>query len=198
MCEPFAIGVYAVRQSAVKSDDSIAVLGAGPIGLSCLAAARSQKLSKIYMTEIIPERLETASRNGTAWTGNPHEEDIVESILDQVPGGVDIVYECAGKQETIDQAVDVLCPGGKLMLIGIPREDRISFKIDLLRRKEITVINVRRQNACTQAAIDLIASGRADVDFMVTHHFDFERSKEAFDLVADYKEGVIKAMIHIT
>ena len=69
--------------------------------------------------------------------------------------------------------------------------------VDKMRRKEITIVNIRRQNKFTQKAVDLIASGRVNVDFMVTHHFPLEETQKAFDLVADYRDGVIKAMIRI-
>ena len=81
------------------------------------------------------------------------------------------------------------------MLIGIPTVDRVSFTVDKMRRKEICVQNVRRQVDCVQDALDMIDNKDFDVDFMVTHHFPFEETKEAFDLVANYKDGVIKAMI---
>ena len=81
------------------------------------------------------------------------------------------------------------------MMRGIPREDRISFRIDLARRKEITVVNVRRQNRCTEEAMELVSSGRANIDHMVTHHFRMDDSEKAFNMVADYKDGVVKAMI---
>ena len=82
------------------------------------------------------------------------------------------------------------------MLVGIPEVDRISFAIDTLRRKEICVQNVRRQNDCVQrgAGPDR-APARSDVDFMVTHRFPLAQTQEAFDLVADYRDGVVKAMI---
>jgi threonine dehydrogenase-like Zn-dependent dehydrogenase len=110
---------------------------------------------------------------------------------------VDVVFECAGQQETIDQAVELLKPGGKLMLVGIPRLERISFIIDKIRRKEITIVNVRRQNNCTQMAIDLIATGKVKVDFMITHRFKLEQTQQAFDMVAEYRDGVIKALIEL-
>jgi len=69
--------------------------------------------------------------------------------------------------------------------------------IDQCRRKELTLANVRRQNGCVQAAIDLIAAGNVDVNFMLTHHFAFDQTAEAFDLVANYRDGVIKALIGI-
>jgi len=77
------------------------------------------------------------------------------------------------------------------------RIERISFPIDILRRKELTLINVRRQNDCTQKAIDLIASGKIHVDFMITHRFELEQVQQAFDMVARYSDGVIKALIEI-
>jgi L-iditol 2-dehydrogenase len=197
LCEPLAIAVYAVEQSGVRSGADAAILGAGPIGLSCLVSARARDVGACYVTEKIPERVDVARRGGASWIGNPLDQDVVGAILKQQPLGVDVVYECAGQQETVDQAIELLKPGGTLMLIGIPREDRISFAIDQIRRKEITIVNVRRQNGCTQAAIDSIASGRIDVDFMVTHRFGLDRVKEAFELVADYRDGVVKAMVEM-
>jgi L-iditol 2-dehydrogenase len=197
LCEPLAIAVYSVQQSRVSPGADVAILGAGPIGLSCMVCAKAQGARACYMTEKIGERVDMARKGGAAWVGNPLKEDVVAAILDQQPLGMDVVYECAGQQETVDQAVDLLKPGGKLMLVGIPREDRISFAIDKLRRKEITLINVRRQNGCTQAAIDLIASNRVSVDFMVTHRFQLDRVQDAFELVAGYRDGVVKAMIEM-
>ncbi len=195
LCEPFAIGVYAVQQSAAGPPMAVGVLGAGPIGLSCLAAVRAQGVEAVYMTEIIPERIEIARQAGADWVGNPQREDVLAAVADRCPEGLDVVCECAGRQETLDQAVEMLKPGGKLMLIGIPREQRVDFCPDLIRRKEISMINVRRQNHCTPKAIDLIAQKKVDLDFMITHTFRFDQTAEAFDLVADYRDGVVKALI---
>jgi L-iditol 2-dehydrogenase len=197
LCEPFAIGVYSVKQSRVGKGARVAILGSGPIGLSCMAAARAAGAAKVYMTDKIDARLAVAGKAGADWTGNPGKENIVDTIRGQEEGGVDVVFECAGRQETLDEGVDVLRPGGTLMVVGIPRAERVSFSIDQIRRKEITIVNVRRQNRCTKKAMELIASGKAKVDFMVTHRFGFERCKEAFDMVAGYKDGVVKAIIEV-
>jgi L-iditol 2-dehydrogenase len=197
LCEPLAIGVYAVKQAFLQENAAIAILGAGPIGLSCLVSAGAEDVNACYITEKIEERVEAARKNGATWVGNPNKEDIVKEILKQAPAGVDVVFECAGQQETIDQAVELLKPGGKLMLVGIPRLERISFMIDKIRRKEITIVNVRRQNDCTQRAIDLIASGKTKVDFMITHRFKLEQTPQAFEIVAEYLDGVIKALIEL-
>ena len=197
LCEPLAIAAYAVKQSRLPKAADVAILGAGPIGLSCMVCAKAEEVRTCYMTEKIDERVKVARNGGATWVGNPLTEDVVASILKQQPLGMDVVYECAGQQETVNQAVDLLKAGGKLILVGIPREDRISFAIDYLRRKELTIVNIRRQNACTQMAIDLIASGKVKPDFMVTHRFKLDRVQEAFELVASYRDGVVKAMIEM-
>jgi L-iditol 2-dehydrogenase len=197
LCEPLTIGFYSVRQSRLPQGADVALLGAGPIGLSCMLCAKAEGVRTCYMTEKIPERVQMARKAGATWVGNPSQEDVVMSILHQQPLGMDVVYECAGQQETVDQAVDLLKPGGRLILIGIPREDRISLSIDKIRRKEITIVNVRRQNGCTRATMDLVAARKVQADFMVTHRFQLDQVQEAFELVAGYRDGVVKAMIEM-
>ena len=195
LCEPLSIGVYSVRQADLPASAAIAILGAGPIGLSVLLAARAEATAAAYVTDKIEDRVKVARSAGAAFAANPDHEDVVRAILERAPAGMDVVFECAGEQETVDQAIELLHPGGKLMLVGIPRVERISFIIDRMRRKELTVINVRRQNKCVQAAIDLVASKRIDADFMITHRFPLGRTQEAFELVDGYRDGVVKAMI---
>ena len=81
-----------------------------------------------------------------------------------------------------------------LVLVGIPPEAKYTFDMDLMRRKEIAIQNVRRQNHCMDKAIELISNG-LPIDQIVTHHFSPEETQQAFDLVASYQDGVIKAMI---
>jgi threonine dehydrogenase-like Zn-dependent dehydrogenase len=199
LCEPLAIGMYAVRkatQNLKLKTQNYGILGAGPIGLSCLLVSKAENVSRfIGVTEKVEGRIEAAKEAGATWVGNPEKEDIVAAILKQKPAGLDVVFECAGQQETIDQAIELLKPGGKLMLIGIPRSARISLVIEQIRRKEISLINVRRQNECTQTCIDWISSGKIKPDFMITHRFKLEQTQEAFDMVSEYRDGVVKALI---
>lgn len=194
--EPLAIGVYAVKQSVPMKGARIAVLGMGPIGWSVMLPAFASGAEAVYCTDKIDERVKAAREGGATYVGNPDREDVVAEILKREPLGMDVVFECCGQQEAIDQGLELLKPGGKFMMIGIPEVSRISFAIDQMRRKEICVQNVRRQRGCVQEALDLIESGRIDVGKMITHHFDFPQSKEAFDMLCDYKDGVIKAMIN--
>lgn len=197
LCEPFAVGVYAVKQTQMPKNANIAILGSGPIGLSCMVAAQTEQPKAIYMTDRLDYRVEVAKKAGAAWAGNPEKQDIVKPILEFQPLGLDVVYECAGEQSTLDEAIELLRPGGKLILIGAPRFERVSFIIDKLRRKEITIVNIRRQVGCTQTAIDLIASGRAKLDFMITHRFKFAQTQDAFNMVAGYHDSAIKALIEV-
>ena len=196
LSEPLSIGYYAVQQSVPMEGARIAILGSGPIGLSVMIAAKYKGAAKIYMTDKIDDRVEMATQHGADWAGNPDKTDVVADITEAEPLLLDAVFECAGQPETIDQGISLLKPGGKLMLIGIPRSDRVSFDINVGRRREICIQNVRRQNECVLPTVEMMGSGKAPVEFMVTHRFPFEKSKEAFDLVAGYKDGVVKAMIH--
>lgn len=193
--EPLAIGVYAVKKSIPIKGATIGIFGAGPIGLSVLMPAKAQGAKKIFVTDKIDARLDLAAKCGADWCGNVNKFDPSEKITSIEPMLLDVVFECCGQQEAIDAAIDTLKPGGKLVLIGIPEIGRISFQIDLMRRKEICVQNIRRQVGCVQDALDMIDDKLFDVDVMATHHFKFEQTKQAFDLVAGYKDGVVKAMI---
>jgi L-iditol 2-dehydrogenase len=194
--EPLAIGVYAVRLAGMDLRDmNIGILGFGPIGMSVMLAALDKEASRIFVTDLIDERLEIAGKTGAAWTGNPDRSDVVADIKRMENTHLDVVFECCGKQEAVDQAVELLKPGGKLMIVGIPQFDRWSFPVDKLRHKEISIQNVRRQNHAVEETLELLNSRRVDVRPMVTHRFPFSRTKEAFDLVAGYQDGVMKAMI---
>ena len=195
LSEPLAIGIYCSRMSGRTPGSRVAILGSGPIGLSVLLAEKARGVHKLYVTDKIPERLAMARRIGAAWTGNASGRALVGKILEREPLGMDVVYECCGQQEAIDQAVDLLEPGGRLLMVGIPTVDRVSFRIDRMRRKEICVQNIRRQVDCAEVALDMLASGRIRAGAMITHKFSFEDTKKAFDMVAGYKDGVVKAMI---
>lgn len=197
LVEPLSIGVYSAKLALPLKNTRIAILGCGPIGLCTLRSCLKQGAKKIYATDKIGSRLAAARHAGALWTGNPDKQDVVSAILRQEPKQLDTVIECCGQQSAVNQAIELLKPGGKLVLVGIPREDSISFPIDVMRRKEICVQNVRRQNECIQPAIDFIESGKAGLDFMITHRYDLNHVKEAFDLVDKYRDGVIKAMIKI-
>lgn len=197
LCEPFTIGLYSVLQAGISGGEKIAILGSGPIGLSCLVAAKSFGIETAFVTDKIEKRTHVALSAGAFWASNPDKQNVIEGIYSRTKSGVDVAFECAGEQSTLDEAVEVLRPGGTLVIVGIPRTRRVSFSIDRLRRKEISIVNIRRQNQCDEKAIELVSTGKANIDFMITHTYSLEDTKTAFDLVESYSDGVIKAMIEL-
>jgi L-iditol 2-dehydrogenase len=194
LIEPLAIGAYGARLAGDLRGRSIAILGCGPIGLSVLLAARLAGVERIFVSEPLEIRRAFARRCGAAWGGAP-DDALVKDILRQEPLGMDAVLECCGQQAALDQAVELLKPGGTLVLVGIPEVDRVSFNIDLLRRREITIRNVRRQNGCDELGVELVKSFPELTAAMVTHRFPAAQTQAAFDLVAGYQDGVVKAMV---
>ncbi len=196
VAEPLSIAIYSVARSIpMTADTRIGILGAGPIGLCTLLAARAAGGKRIYVTDPIAPRREAARALGAIWAGDPHADDVVAAIRQREPLELDVVFECCGRQEALDQAAELLKPGGKLMITGIPEGTRVSFDISRLRRNELTLYNVRRQCDCMERAIDMIASGTIDVEPLITHRLPLRETKRAFDLVADYADGVIKAVV---
>ena len=196
--EPLSIGVYAAQMANLAPGLRVGIVGSGPIGLCTLLAIRAQVKAAVYVTDLVNERLAVARACGAAWTGNPRSEDVLASIRQLEPLGLDVVFECAGEQAAIDQGVEMLKPGGTLLIIGIPEVDRISFNINLIRRNELRIFNVRRQNECVEPAIELISSRRVNVSPLVTHHFPLEETARAFEMVSARKDGVVKAIICIS
>lgn len=197
LSEPLTIGVYAVKLAQMIPNLTIGILGCGPIGLSVLTASSVYLPHNIYVTDKLNYRLDFAKRHGATWIGNPTQIDVVSDIKTHEPLLLDIVFECCGQQEALDQAINLLKPGGKLMLIGIPETDKITFRINELRRKEISIQNVRRQNESVEDCLMLLNSGTVDVNPWATHRFKLTDAAKAFDLVDNYSDGIIKAMIDI-
>lgn len=195
--EPLSIGCYTAQFLEHHQAQQVAILGAGSIGLSVLLSATVRGISRIYATDKLDYRLAVARKMGAGWTGNPDQVDIAAEIREENPEMMDAVVECCGQQDALDQAIDLLKPGGALLIVGIPENDRISFDISKIRRKEIVIQNIRRQNRCMQPALDLVEQRRIDVKPLLTHSFSLFESSTAFDLVTNYRDQVIKAMIEL-
>ena len=197
LVEPLSIGHYAVKLSGALKGQKIGILGCGPIGLSVLLSAQVAGASAIYVTDRLDYRLEVARKQGATWFGNPDRTDIVREIIQREPMELDVVFECCGQQTAFDQALELCKPMGRIAIVGIPEADQSSFAVHDARRKGITFINVRRQNECVEPVIDLIHEGRIKPDFMITHRFSLDQADRAFEILADYRDGVIKAVVDI-
>jgi L-iditol 2-dehydrogenase len=209
MVEPLSIGMWAQRLAPPLAGKKAAILGVGPIGLCTLMAMKAACGDcEIFATDLLEYRLELAKRLGADWTELaeaqdmraqiPHSRDLrTHGTRSSAPREFDVVFECAGKQETLDRGVEILKPGGTLVAVGIPEGNRISFDMNLVRRKELRIQNVRRQNECVSDAIELAAGGRINLGSMVTHHFSLDQTQQAYELVAGYGDGVVKAVIEV-
>jgi L-iditol 2-dehydrogenase len=196
LMEPMGIGLHAVRLARLAVGETIAIFGSGPIGLCTLLAARAAGAARVFMTDLVPERLDLARRMGADAVLNPQEGDPVQWVLSETGGrGVDATFEAAGVQDTLTQSCLAAMRGGRALLIGIPAVDELTMPMHECRRSELWIQHVRRSNNEAAACLPLVASGRIDVKPMATHFFPLERLAEAFDLVHRYADGVIRAII---
>jgi len=195
LAEPLSIALHALQLAGGSPGRHIAVLGTGTIGLCLILEAKAAGIPEVWATDKVEARVAASRRAGATWAGNPDQGDIVKSILAARPLGLDSVFDCSGDQAAIDQAVELVKPGGRIFLVGIPLAERVPLKFRTLRRKEIALQNVRRQNKCLEKALQLIREKRIDVAWLATHTFKLEEAAKAFATAADRTDGVLKAAI---
>ena len=198
MLEPLGIAIHTVDLAHLRPGYTVAVLGAGPIGLLTAAVAKAAGAGAIWMTEPLDYRREFALQYAADAVLNPDEVDVVAEIMALSGGrGVDVAFEAAGAEETPDQAARVTRPGGKVIVAGIPSDDKMTFTAGVVRRKGLTVKLVRRMKHTYPRAIGLVQRGLVDVKPVATHVFPLERIAEAFQTVANYADGVLRAIIQV-
>ncbi len=198
LVEPLSVALHATRLAQLADGMKIAVLGTGPIGLSVMLCAKANATCTVVATDLLDERLEVARRCGAEVTISARQANVAAECARAGMAEFDVVFECSGDPACVNRALTLLGPGGALILVGIPPVDAISFDPHVVRRNELRLQGVRRQNHCVGPVIDLIAAGRLDASPLVTHRFQIERTSDAFELVADYRDGVIKAVIDVS
>ncbi|MHB8899488.1 MAG: zinc-dependent alcohol dehydrogenase [Thermoguttaceae bacterium] len=197
LIEPLSVGLHSVRLGQLTDAQRIGILGCGPIGLSVLLCARSQARGlTAFATDLLPERVAVARACGADWAG-VSDASLVETVLEKEPLGLDCVFECSGDPACIDQAMRMLTPGGRLILVGIPPTAELTFDVHRMRTSELTFRNVRRQEGCMEPVIRMMADGHIDAAPLITHRFPLDRIEPAFEMVAAYGDGVIKAMLDL-
>lgn len=195
LLEPLGVAIHAVDLGRVRVGYSVAVIGAGPIGLMILKLARLAGADRVYVSEKLPWRLELA-RNWGGVPINPERTDPVRQVWDETHGaGVDVAFEAAWGGAAINQAAEMVKPGGRVVLVGIPRDDKLELVHSVARRKGLTIVLSRRMKHCYPRAIALVASGQLRLRELVTHRFPLTRAPEAFRLNAEYRDGVVKVLI---
>ncbi len=198
MLEPLGVALHAVALAHLHPGDTIAIIGAGTIGLLILQVALRSGARAAYVVDLIPERLALAQQFG-ATVFRADQGDAVQWIKTLTGGrGVDVAFEAAWADETVTrQVVEMARRGGKLIMVGIPRENEVIFPAHAVRRKGLTIKYVRRMKHTYPRAIPMVRDGLIDVRSLVTHTFTLDQAQEAYRLVSSYQDGVIKAVIRI-
>ncbi|HKY53692.1 MAG TPA: zinc-binding dehydrogenase, partial [Anaerolineales bacterium] len=180
----------------IKAGMTVGVFGCGPIGLLIIQMAKVSGAAKIIATDKLAHRVEAARRFGVSQAflvSDKRESGEMWTAVKE--RGVDVAFDAAGTQDAVDDAFDAVRPGGKVILAGIPADDRTSFSASIARRKGLTIKLVRRMKHTYPRAIELVSKGLVDVRSLVTHRFPLEEAHEAFRL-ADRREG-LKVIIEV-
>jgi L-iditol 2-dehydrogenase len=191
MLEPLGVALYSVDCGNVRPGMSVAVFGCGTIGLSVIQVAKAAGATNIFATDLpdVPHRLSAAqSHEAIALESNKGQE--VAGILKATGGrGVDVAFEAAGDPEAVEAAVAAVKPGGRVIIIGIAREDRTAFTASEARRKDLTIRVIHRMKHTYPRCIQLVKGGQVNVRSLVTHCFPLSEVTRAYSC-ATKREGI--------
>lgn len=190
--EPVAIGVQGCRRGMVTSEDTVLVLGAGPIGLAIVEVARARGAT-VYVTDLSAERLETAAKLGAIPLAGG--DGLLERVLDATDGeGMPVVMEATGAPQAMEQAVDLVAAGGRIVILGLVRKGTgVTFPGLDLTRKEMTILGSRASVDCFPEALQLLASGKIQYPKIATA-FGLGDAPAVFAKLADNPMALHKAI----
>lgn len=201
MVEPAAVGVHGVRISEQELGDRVLVIGAGTIGQLLAQAAKRAGAESLMITDLISGRLEVARELGADFAINPAELDkgLEEYLVDKFgPDKADLIYECVGLENTIEEAIEVARKGTEIVIVGVPQGE-VSVNMAFVQDRELnlqgSLMYVRKD---FHTAIRLIERGEMNVDKLITHQFSFEELEEAFQLAIDEEkmDQKLKVMVN--
>jgi len=196
LLEPLGVAIHAINLAKIHVGDDVLILGCGGIGLLLVRLARLAGARHIYVSDKLEWRLKVAIQFGADIPLDYSTVNVVDEVLHRTQGrGVDVAIESAWVTETASQCVDAARNGGRVIIVGIPIEDFISLRAHPARRKGLTIKMSRRMKHTYPAAISLVQRGEVTLDALATHQLPLAQAKQAFDLAAEYSDGVIRAMI---
>lgn len=189
LLEALGVAIHAVDLGRIKPGMTVGVFGCGPIGLLLLQVARAAGAARLIATEKLPHRLEAArSLGATVFQADDGREST--AVLAITGGnGVDVAFEASEENGAVETAIGASRPGGRVILVGIPADDRTAFTASVARRKGLTIKLTRRFKHAYPRAIRLVETGRVDVRSLVTDRFPLARFHQAFS-VARKREGL--------
>jgi len=197
LLETLGVAIHAVDLGKLRVANSVAVIGCGPVGLLILELAKLAGSATLYAFDKFDWRVEKARQVGAeAW--NVDEVDPL-AMLNKATGGrgADVVFEAAWADESVQMAAEMTRLGGRLVLVGIPGDDRLYLQHSTARRKGLTLVMARRMKHTYPRAIPLAVSGTLDLDSLISHHLPLAQAPEAFAMNARYDAGVYKIILDI-
>lgn len=184
LMEPLSVGVWACQKAGVTAGSRVLIAGAGPIGLVTVQVARAFGATEIIVTDISEERLAVAAQHG-ATRALPADEAVEEM-------SVDAFIDASGAAPAIRAGIPAVKPGGRVVLVGLGA-DELTLPVNLLQNRELWLTGVFRYANTWPTAIDLVATGRVDLDSLVTHTFGLDDVENA--LMAGRIPGALKAIV---
>ncbi|MEM2102376.1 MAG: zinc-binding dehydrogenase [Candidatus Bathyarchaeia archaeon] len=191
--EPLACVLRGAEKAGVKLGDTVAIIGAGPIGLLHLLVARRLGTERVLVVDLVDERLEFAVGLGADEVVNAGREDAVERVRELTGGyGADVVIEAIGQPSTWEQALKMARKGGTVLEFGgCPPNTEIRVGTEMLHYGDLTVIGAFHTTpAHFKKALNLIASKTIDVKPLITRKMPLEKIKEAFETLTTSKRDV--------
>ncbi len=188
LIEPLGVGLHAVRLAQLQPTASLVFLGAGAIGMCTLLVALAQGSREVTVVEPLAGRQEWPRRLGCSVVSS------FQVLEDQGVEG-DVVFECSGDNLAVEQANRVARPGGKVVVVGIPHPDVVTFDSTIPRRKELTVIFSRRSRNALEACLELLATGQVDLAALPTREYSLAQTQEALDATAARPGDMLRALV---
>jgi len=197
IAEPVAVAVHVLRMSRIRLGSTVAVIGAGPIGLLCAAVARAAGASEIFIADRLAHRVEMGRKMGADVGVHVPSESLRDVVMDRTRGrGVDVAIDAAGDSGTFNAGLSIARFGGQYILVGLPVELEMKLDLQLAMGKELTIQTMKRSNHTAHEAIELIEAGKIS-DAMVTHRVPLAQTPDVFKVLDDYREGVGKVIIEM-
>ena len=196
LVEPLSVGLQAVKKANVKPGDIALVTGCGTIGILTGLAAMAGGCSKVIITDIIQPKLDMAASYGMVPV-NIKEQDLISVVNKETDNwGVDIIFEASGNEAAITGIFQPLCPGGKVIFIGMP-VNPVPLDIVAAQAKEARMETVFRYANIYPRALSLLGSGKINIKPLITDRYKFNDAIKAFDYAVKPRPSSIKIVIEM-
>ncbi|MDU2658786.1 NAD(P)-dependent alcohol dehydrogenase [Clostridium perfringens] len=198
LIEPLAVGFHAAIQGGARIGQTAVVMGAGCIGLVSMMALKAMGVSNVYIVDIMEKRLEKALELGATGIINAKEKNAIEEVMKITNNnGCDLVIETAGTEITTVQAIHMAKKGSNIVLVGYSKSGEMTLPMSLVLDKELTFKTVFRYRHIYNMAIEAVASGKVNLNGIITNEFDLDDVQKAMDYSVNNKADIVKAVIKI-